>query len=228
MSLSNWLGIIAIIIGLPSFLAAFSLEGYRGYSILAITIAAILGLFWWILRMPSWTIIEMHWTLKILTTDGKSVAFTSEAKVRANQKGLTEYSHRRISADGSIRNFRLFSTPINKNDIQKIAGEYIVYDRFNSMRRWQKRNLCLSYDLIDSFTKSTESITCVPDYFTREFRIDLYFPIGRIPRNVKAYRGLGAEIHELTTPNCSPDGQKVTWEGHKLKPGQYYTIEWDW
>lgn len=173
MSLSNWLGIIAIIIGLPSFLVACSLEGYRGYAVLAVIIAGILGLFWWLLRMPSWTIIEMRWTIKILTADGKSATFTSEAKVRSNQKGLTEYSHRRISADGSIQNFRFFSTPVPESDIQKIAGEYIVYQRFNSVRRWQTRDLCLAYDLIDSFTRSTESITCVPDYFTRKFSVEL-------------------------------------------------------
>ena len=228
LSLSNFLGTLAIIIGLPSFFIACSLQGYRGYSILAIIIAILLGVFWWILRMPSWTIIEKRWTLKILSPDGKSATLTTEAKIRSNQKGLTEYSHRRIGADGIIKNFRFDSNPVPKKDIQILAGEYVIYQRFNPVRRWQTIVSCLSWDYVNTFIQTTESMTYVPDFFTKKFSLEIQFPSVKTPRNLRAYRGLGAETLNLKTPNCSSDGLKVNWEGHNLKPGQYYTIEWDW
>lgn len=188
----------------------------------------MLGLFWWILRMPPWTVIEMRRTLEIRTKNGNLASLTKRATLRANQQGLTGFMHRRIRADGSIRNFRFNSEPVPPGDIYQDAGEYTIYERFIPTRRWQKIESCLVYDLIDSFPTSPQCSIYHADYFTKKFILEIHFPVDRPARNPRAFSGYGAETEYFDSPTLSANGLTIHWERYKLKPGKFYTVEWDW
>jgi len=227
-NLSTYLAALSLIIGLPGFIAACSL-GYWGYGILALVIAGLLWGFRWLLRLPTWTIIELKRTLKITRKNGSFAAFKKEMTIRANHKGITRFAYRNIRADGSINNFRLNSLPVSDSDIENRAGEFIVYERFNQPMRWrQARKSILEYNLLNSYPSSTESTTYAPDYPTKICKIEVILPRWRPARSPRAYMGIGAEIISLNNPSLSTDGRTINWEGKKLQPGKLYTVEWDW
>lgn len=222
------LSILSIILGLPGFVVAISLPPYRAIGILAVVIALGCVFFWRVLNLPSWTIIESQRTLQIKRADGSLATLTKRTRMRANQKGLTEFIHRNIRADGSVGNFRLDSAPVSPGDVEMRAGEYIVHERFRKMRRWRSRDSSLTYELFNSYPESTEFTRHVPDYCTKKCRIEVRFPQGRPARSPRAYTGIGAETQQLSVPDLSRDGCTISWERKGLRPGRPYTVEWDW
>jgi len=222
------LPIIAVIIALPSFLGAIFSDTYRPIALLALLLVAVLVAVWWILTRPLWTILEFHRTVEIKKLNGSLANNTKKMIMRANHQGLTEFMHRNIRSDGSIGNFKLNSVRVRPSSIEKIAGEYIIHERFEPIGRWQSRSSCLTYNLINSYPKNTETSTYIPDYYTKQYRIEIYFPAKRPARNQRAYAGLGAETKELNRPSLSSDGTKILWEMKNLKPGKYYSVKWNW
>lgn len=184
--------------------------------------------FYRIITLPPWTIIEIHRIVNIKRTNGNLATATKNTIIKANQKGLTEFLHRNIRADGSIRNFKLGSNVVPVSDIEWRAGEYIVHERFKEMNRFGKRRSSITYELINSFPSKTEGTGYLPDYFTRKSKVDIHLPARRPARNPRAYVGLGAEHKNLHSPELSSDGRTISWEGKNLKPGKSYTVEWDW
>lgn len=210
-------------------LVACSVPAYRILAIILVILAAMLYVFYRVFIGPSpWTIIETHRIVNIKKANGSLASATKNTTIRANQKGLTEFLHRNIRADGSIQNFKLGSRLVRKSDVEWRAGEYIIHERFPAMKRFEKRESSLSYELIKSFPSKVESTGYLPDYHTRKCKIEIYFPKRRSARNPRAYAGIGAETKNLNTPELSPDGRKISWEGKNLKPGKSYTVEWDW
>ncbi|MFC1938287.1 hypothetical protein ACFLWH_01340 [Chloroflexota bacterium] len=228
LKIQTILACISIVIGLPGFIAACAFPLYRAYGVFALFISAVLIVLWYLLNLPFWTIIEMTRVIELKDPEGSLTKVTKTANIRANHKGLTEYLHRKMRSDGTINNFRLDSNPVPIKDIEKRAGEYMVYERFEPMKRWQTRNSCLSYDIHKGFHKDREFSGYIPDYPTNKFKLEVHLPSQRTARNPKAYKGTGAETQELDTPELSSDGQKITWNGKKLKPGSNYRLQWDW
>lgn len=219
---------ISYFLGFIGFLVACSLPPYRIIAIITIIFAVILYVVYRIITLPPWTIIEIHRIVNIKRSNGSLAIATKDTTIKANQKGLTEFLHRNIRADGSIQNFKFGSNVVPASDIEWRAGEYIVHERFKEMKRFGKRRSSLMYELINSFPSKTESTGYLPDYFTRKYKIDIHLPASKPARNPRAYVGLGAEHKNLYSPELSPDGRTISWEGKNLKPGKSYTVEWDW
>ncbi len=228
MNLSLILQIISLVLTLPGIIALFCLPGYQAFAVLAILVGLAFFIWWQLLNYPLWTVIEMLRMIEIKVADGSFATATKNARMRANHKGLTEYVHRRIRSDGDINNFQLHSKPVPLHDIQRRAGEYMVWERFPPMRIWQSRNSTLSYDLLNSFPTTHEFSGYIPDYHTKKVKIEVHFPLQRPARNARAYSGSGAETQELNPPELSSDGCVIIWERKNLKPGSYYRVEWDW
>lgn len=216
------------LLGFVGFLVACSVPPYRIIAIIVVILAAILYVFYRIITLPPWTIIEIHRVIDIKRTNGSLATSTKNIIVRANQKGLTEFLHRNIRADGSIQNFKLGSKAVPESNLEWRAGEHIVHERFRATKRFEKRRSSLTYELINSFPSETESTGYLPDYTTRKCKIEIHLPTRRPARNPRAYVGLGAEHKNLHSPELSSDGCTISWEEKKLKPGKSYTVEWDW
>lgn len=229
LKLSNLLALLSIAIGLPGFIVALALPDYSGIGILALIIAFLLFVFWRIITSPLWTITELRSTIQIKKPDGSLATATKITKMKANHKGLTEFAHRNIRADGNIRNFKLHSARVPQRDIEIKAGEYIVHERFDKPTGlWQSRVSHLVYTLVKSYPANTEFTGYVPDYLTKKAIIEVHFPPARPARKPRAYCSTGAETEQLDSPELSADGLTISWEGKGLTPGKDYTIEWDW
>jgi len=230
LSRKDFLLILSLIIGFPGFCVALSLPSYRVTGILIIIIGGLIFLFRWIVNLPSWTIIEMHRTIEMQGTKGGSdyAVTTKRTTMRANHKGLTEFLHRHIQSDGTMGKFRFDSVAVPPDKIDVIAGEHMLHEVFSPMGLFQKRTSSLSYELYDSFPSTAEGAGYRPDYHTKLYSIEVSFTKKRPAKNPKAFSGLGAEIKDLSEPELSADGLKLTWKTKNLKPGQYYSIGWDW
>ena len=213
-------------------MAAMSIPPYTliGYFLLFIALLAFI--FWLILNSPMWTILQMEKLVDIKYSGGsrpvQRVQLTKKAKIRANHKGISEFVHRKIRSDGTIKGFRLGNKRVPSRDIVRRVGEYIVFERFEPMGIWQKRESELIINAEDTYPNSTEFTSYLPDYVTKKMKIEINFPVQKPARRVKAYCCIGAETKELTTPKLSTDGLKCTWEGTDLLPGRDYFLEWDW
>jgi len=222
------LGILSLIIGLPGLCVALSLPAYRVVGVIAVITGGVLCFFWWLINLPSWTIIEIDRIIEIKEPDGSFATATKVTTMRANHKGLTEFTHRNIRADGTIENFRLDSATVPPSDVEKRASAYIVHERFKATRILEHRTSRLTYDLINSFPSSPEFTGYNPDYYTKKCKVEVHLPEGRTARKARAYSGVGAETKELNSPHLSSDGRTISWEGKRLRPGKLYTVEWDW
>jgi hypothetical protein len=223
--------IVGIILALPSVFALL----YSPYTtaailgiILGVVIIVFAIVFKWYIGCPPWTVLEYHNLLKIKTRNGNSATLTKTIKIKANHQGLTEFIHRNIRSDGQIGGFYLGSTPVPISDITIEAQEYIVREKLTEVRRGEIKTSQIKFDLKSSFKESHEFTGYAPDYYTKKAKIEIHFPRNRPARNAKAYCGIGAERRELNLPVVSGNGNIVTWEREKLKPGQRYRVEWDW
>lgn len=179
--------------------------------------------------MSPWTIIEYVGELQIHDLQGRSARLTKRTRIRSNHKGLTEFTHRNIRADGDVKNFRWDSRPVDTRDVEKKLGEYIVHERFHRPTSWMEvRESALAWDLHDSFLSNNEYFEYIPDYFTKDAKIDIRLPQNRPARRVEAFCGIGAERKALSIPTLGPNGSLISWSWKKLRPGQRYTIEWNW
>lgn len=228
----NILVVISIILAIPGFVAVTGVPPYNVIGFLCLLIAFLLMLFWVIINLPAWTVLQMEKIVNIKYSAGlqpvQEVQIIKKSKIRANHKGISEFYHRNIRSDGIIKGFKLDKRPVANENIEQRVGEYIISERFKPMGIWQTRESELIIEAENAYPKSTEFTSYKPDFRTKKVKIEINFPEQKPARCVKAYCCIGAETKGLTTPTLSANGLKCTWEGTDLLPGSDYFVEWDW
>lgn len=230
--------IVAIIVGIPSFLLLFLTEQQLiGTLILvfALIIIADLLYYFYDVRRPDFTIISYHKKLKILERDGTHARITLHQKLRANHKGLSEFIYRNIRADGEIRNFLVATGPYEKGagnpvEARKAAGDYIVRQSFPyRLRKWGSIEITLIFELFNSFRGPHREWTgYVVDYKTKVAKIEVYLPSDRPCLSAGGYCRTGAQQSEIEAPAISDRNVKIVWEHRNLQPPSNYIIKWNW
>lgn len=228
----NFLALLSIILAIPGFILAAGIPPYNVIGWLCLSIALLLLLFWWILNLPPWTILQMEKTVNIKYSGRlqaiQKVQIIKKTKMRANHKGISEFNHRNIRSDGIIKVFRLGNKKVSNRDIEQRVREYYIHERFEPMRIWQTRESELIIEAENSYPGNKEFTSYRPDFRTKKAKVEINFPEQKPARQVRAFCCIGAETKELTTPTLSSNGLKCIWEGTDLLPGRDYFIEWNW
>lgn len=226
------LALISILLAFPGFILVTGIPPYNVIGWLCLFIAFLLFIFWWVLNLPLWTILQMEKKVIIRYSGGltsvQKVQLVKKTKMRANHKGISEFIHRNIRSDGTIKGFILNNSKVSSKDVVQRVGEYYIYERFKPMSIWQKKESELIIEAENTYPNSTEFTSYKPDFVTKKIRIEINFPDQKPARQVRAYCCIGAETKELITPTLSSDGLKCRWEGNDLRPGKDYFIEWHW
>lgn len=229
MSKGDLLAWIGILIGLPGFLLLF----FSQHVVIASLLVAIgAGMLWvrWYINQPEFTLLLVEKILTINDVEGRTAVLLRCQEGVANQKGLTEFWCRNISADGPITNIRLDDRP--PHEVKREAGDTQVCKRFNrALEHGEQFSMKLSYDLTDSFPKSTEGMIHVVECKTKRLKMVVTLPGGRPATAARASLRYGGNPHmRLPQPRLTGQttGERIEMEIKSPRLGAEYCLEWDW
>ena len=217
-----WIGAT---IGLAGLLLWFLPE----HKVLGIFILLATGVVVWFicwLNRPEFTLLSVEKVLDISDAAGKSAKLLRCMTARANHKGITEFWCRNISADGAIANIRIDN--VEPAFIKTEAGDKQVCKRFDRpLKRGQKFDMVLSYELADSFPGTTEGLIHVVECQTKRLRLVVTLPDARNAKAARMSLRYGGQIHkDLPAPTIT--GRRIEFETKWTKLGAEYSLEWDW
>ena len=198
------------------------------FIIIAITILLVI---FYDSTLPNYFILDYKVVVKILDTSGRKAKIFKEIKRICNHKGISEIIYRNNTADGRLANFRSNLDP--NPEVTKEADEYIVRVRLKrALRKFEKINDILEWEILDSFLKNTEHWKLVADYRIFKIRIEIILPEGRnCIGEPRLFLCKGAEAVQIPGVKLDPAGKRIFWEKSSifgLKSGTKYIIEWDW
>jgi len=184
------------------------------------------------LDKPEWIVLKHHTALEIKDNWGKEATLTKEIKIRSNHKGISEFYHRDIRADGEIDNFRFGDgRVVPESNIEKKANAYVVRENLGEpLPRNTEKNCTLIFDLHGSFLgKQKEDVGYSAQYDTAYTSFDLSLPAGRPAVESSVHLRTGANRKELERPKISHGWSKITWDYNKtIKAGTQLVLEWKW
>ena len=175
-------------------------------------------------------VLEYDSTLEIHDIHGRKATFIKRKKVRYLQNDIIAYQDYGWGDGEQFLDYQ--AKPGVPVDRYKIGYKtYILISLRDVKNRGDENEFNIQWKIKNGFLK--------PDGFwetdissrTRDMKINVIFPKGRPPRNVRLVENnirrttiLGNDsIQRLAT------GQwKITWEKHKPKLYEHYIIRWDW
>jgi len=164
---------------------------------------------------------------RFLDANAHLVKFTKTVRLRANHKGISQYVHRNLSADGRIE-IRGVVPQSWEYKVQRVAGGTNVTVFFpRSLARGEEIEIELLADFIDSFPSPTESVTYLADYNVEQLTMTIHLDPQRPCTDVRAFRITGAESRPLQKPKTQ-DGTLIELKLRNLQIGLEYCVEWDW
>jgi len=184
-----------------------------------------------LLHAPLYTVLRVKCTLDIFDKEGKEAKLIKLIKLRANHKGLTEYVHRNLSADGELGDIQVEINGVKSSFTpEKDAGDTLVHVRFpGPLSRGEKVETSLAVALKNSFCAETEWITYLLTHPTNELIIEICLPEGRPCTATKASCLRGGEIENVHPPKMLDNGRRIVWTSKNLNElGLEYRVGWTW
>ncbi len=227
------LGAVGVILSLPGFLLLF-LNGQTVIAVLTLLLGVvILAAAVWrhrYLQQPSFTLLEVDATLSFEDKNAHKATHVDTRKVRANQKGLTEFWFRSIGSDGSIGNLLIDGKQPDFQQTQ--AGQTEIGKRFpDGLERGTVFKITASFETTDAFPGNREFYTHEVTNKTQKVRLRVKFHPQKPSTSARVYLQYGNQKHKLLkTPKLkrSEDGREIEFEVEKPRRGETYRIEWDW
>jgi len=223
--------VVALLISLPAFFLLFLTDRETLGAITLLLGFVIFAATWtyrYVTNLPPFSVKSVYIRLEFAGTSAKQAHISKEYEIRPNQGHLTMMAHRNISADGQIHNICWNSKPIPAANIERALGQLKVTVPIELCPKWKVFPGNLSYDLVDSFERSTEFIQYVSDFPTKVARIHIQMPTGRFCRNVRSTKTEGSveTLHGETAIIGSGAAIKITLRRPPV--GTEYAVTWDW
>lgn len=233
MSRSDWLAILGIILtvifGIPTiplFAKGNIALGFLVLVLFLVTLALTLYHIWKS-RLPPYTILCHHGRVDIQDDGGKTALYRKTLTLRPNHPGLEHYTHRNLSADGTLTDFRVNPEVLLENQGVR-AGDYYVSIRFfNQLPRGRPVTTWLEATCRDCFTKQREGFIVFVDQPTRAAKVEVVLP--RKPYDVRAIFRYSGRDQELEAPAIT--GNSIVWERSQRfmnLPFGEYEVSWSW
>lgn len=170
-------------------------------------------------------------TLTIEDKEGKRVHCEKKHFFRIHRENVVDRIVDKIIADGSIENISV--SPGELKDARKEVGIYRIETGFrHSLPKQKEFEHSLSFNFIDSFTKSIESYSIFVDYpVTKKIIVKVIFPSERECRESNMFLIKGILEKRLEKPSFSrlKDGKcQIHWERKGLRMNDTYKLEWEW
>jgi len=232
MTLDRGLGLLGLIVGLPSFLALF-FSDHATTALLCVVIAVLaIGAAVWVNKVGTdhpfrMDVVEVHLDL----SKGPSQAtLTKTYKIVPNFNHLTQMVHRNIAADGDVRDFNWNGRPIpDAQQRRTMGGEYEITVPFTpAPSRGKPFDGKLSYDLIDSFPAHSESLGYVVDFPTKIVTITVTLPTNKACLTAIPRLAFGGQERDLRDLIIAPDRCTLKYSVKKPRVGSQIITYWTW
>jgi len=221
--------VVNIILGIRSLLADKYVQSIF-LGILLIILIYLIYLHIKYIRFPFQMLLS-EITLTIKDKEGKKARCEKKHVFRIYRDNIVDRIVDKIIADGSIENMSV--SPGELRDARKEVGMYHIETGFrHSLPKQKEFEHSLSFDFINSFTKSIESYSIFVDYpVTRKVIIKIIFPRERECKESNMFLIKGILEKRLEKPSFSrlKDGRcQIHWERKGLKMNDTYKLEWEW
>ena len=230
MNTDRAIAILGIIIGLPAFFALFFSNEHRleGALVSVLVVFVVVGT-WWYRRQqakPQFTSLELRKTYIIQTTDGSLASAQRIEKMRANFHGITEWWNRALMFDGTVTNILIDGEP--PSSIVDVVGTLEVCKRFpRPLEKDEVITISMTYELHDSFTKSSESVVHTNSTDVPELVIVVELPRPCITAEVRrTYSGDHGKLE--APPSVSTNHRIIEAKIKKPHMGASYHVDWTW
>ncbi len=226
-----WVGAILGFVGAVPTVLLFATEkeaiGTLVFSIVSIIVAGIF-LVRWYLRLPQYSLLNYEKTLTFNDREGRSATQVSNIVLRANHPGHRDFRFKVLAADGPVKNFRINDRPPSV-ERDEGGGREVGIEFPNPLKRFEKKDLKLSFDWVDSYTEATESWTHTVAYDTKKLRLKVQFHPDRPYDTADASVRFGGVPYEPIEGFKRSDSRlELTCEVNKPKLGAQYNIAWTW
>lgn len=237
MKRSDWLAIAGIIVtlavGLPPTLALFSSGDAALAGLVAILLAVLLGLigFWFYReRQSNWTVKDHHVRLDVEDPGGRKATYRKTIQLEANRNGQDTYTHRNLSADGSVK-LRV-DPKVDVLQEKQDGGDYHTTVKFpRQLSRGECVTTWLEVKCEDTFVTDSEAYILQVDQPIKAAKVVVNLPESRPVEDLHAIRRYSGKDETLETPILTSDN-RIRWEyspncGTKMPYGDY-EIRWWW
>jgi hypothetical protein len=231
-SLDRWIGIVALILGIPGFLLLFLTKDYA-VALLIVGIGVLLfGAAYLINRagkLPPFRMKSVRVDLRLIDVLGNEATLRKEYEVIPSYAHLTAMSHRNIAADGAITNLQWNDTPIDPSWIEQVLGEYQITAKFPGPLPKGKLFKCaLSYNADGSFLQTEEGLVYVVDFPAKTVTISIRFPEDRMCTDAWCFRVQGAGKVPLPKPQVNATQKTLQVKLKRPQVGAEIEIKWHW
>lgn len=231
MTLDRIIGGIGLILSLPGFFLLFlnQNETVGAMSLLlgfVLFVGAVLHSY--LANRPPFEMNSVEVRLEFKDSEARIARLSKSYEIRPNYGHLTTMTHRNIAADGAVQNLCWNDEPIPEANIVKVLGEFQVTVHFGIRKKGEVFTGKLSYEALDSFSKSHEGLVYVADFPTKVTWVHVQMPAGRRCSNVRATKIQGAGEVPLDPPQVNASGSSIDFTVRRPPVGAEYTIQWDW
>lgn len=232
MSFDRVLAILSFLISIPGLLVFF-LTDRATVGVLGLLLGMLLLVgAWavnWFRRLPEFTMASVDVTLKFDPTgNGERAQLIKDYRIRPNSSHSKQIIHRNIAADGEVRNICWNGDPVPSANIRKIMGEYEVRIDFPApCKFWHEFDGRLTYDVLDSFSRSQENLWYVADFTAKRVTITVEFPPRRPCKEVSASYMAGGE-RPLDSARRLQDGLTARMVIKRPINAAQYVLHWRW
>lgn len=227
MSREEILAWVGIIIGVPGFFLLF----FSGQVVIGLLLLVIVIILIWlhvVFNRPEFSLLEVEKKLEFHDPQACRATLVRVQTAIANHTGLREFWVGNVTADGKIENILIDNKEPHYK--KQESGSLLLGKRFNQpLKRGQRFTMRLSYDLVNSFNASSESLIHIVSYKTNRLRLVVQFHPDKPCRSARAFLRYGSQIQKyLPIFNISEDKCLIELEVKKPKLGAEYVLEWDW
>jgi hypothetical protein len=178
------------------------------------------------------TILNSSITLKILDDKGTLAEYEKHQTVIANVEGITGYTERRLTSDGTIVDIITGEGTTHVRRSQPDGSTVIDVSFDRPMRKGDTKERTTLCTFKNSFTQDQEYFRMYVVYPVRQSRFRLEVPRTRPLKRAWVTIGLAATQYIVSDDSgdlaVSEDRTVLTYISHEPKIGSTVTVNWEW
>ena len=169
-------------------------------------------------------------TLEIKDSKGHKAHLHKRQQVRYLQNNVIAYRDQAWGDGDALLNY-CCSPGIEVDRYKPAHTTYIVISLRETKQRGDIDEYDIQWDAKDAFTRSREAWVTEISHRTTQIKLQIIFPTGRPPHNIKMTERYRNRVHEIDRANYQQmaDGRwLISWQMQHPRINERFLFEWDW
>jgi hypothetical protein len=173
-------------------------------------------------------VLSSHCTWDLEEPDGKGAVVTKRLEVEFNYEAIALSDHAWGDGDQFAKYVCEYGTPLEPR-VRDGRSEYVVISLAAPKKRGEKATLVSHRTIADSFLDDTEWVEFELAQRSKISTIEVRFPAGRKPREVRLRRKSDGRTREVTS-SLEPAGARLVFreEVRRTRRDDVLLLTWDW